>query len=171
MDPSVEKFSELAEQYSIEANSRALRGEVPPIQRYGGQPQLEAEAFTLQTGELSSIVQTGATFVILYCEGRTEPQKIDYKEVKDEIYQDLHEKKMRIAMAKKFEDIRDKAQVDNFLAGTVQAGKHGPGGAFQDPSVKPASGQSHHGGKGRGGSRPRNPDMSTEDLIKDGEGP
>ena len=35
-DPSVSNFGRLAEQFSIEASSRALRGEVPPIQKWGG---------------------------------------------------------------------------------------------------------------------------------------
>jgi parvulin-like peptidyl-prolyl isomerase len=48
---SLEHFSELATKYSIEASSRALAGEVPPIRKYGGQPLLEDEAFSLKPGE------------------------------------------------------------------------------------------------------------------------
>ena len=40
-NPSIDFFGDLAEQYSIEPQSKALRGEVPPIRRNGGQPQLE----------------------------------------------------------------------------------------------------------------------------------
>ena len=36
-----------AEQYSVDPTSKALRGEVPPIQKYSGQPALEREAFAL----------------------------------------------------------------------------------------------------------------------------
>jgi parvulin-like peptidyl-prolyl isomerase len=49
---SVEAFGKLAEQYSIETGSKMMKGEVPPIQRYGGQPLLEQEAFELKKGEM-----------------------------------------------------------------------------------------------------------------------
>lgn len=161
--PTIDAFGKLAEDYSIEPNSRSLRGEVPPIQKYGGQPQLEKEAFSLEPGELSSIIQTGATYVILMCEGRTDPVKADFKEVRSDIYNDLLEKKMRIAMARKFEEMRDAAEVDNFLAGSIHSPRSA-GRSLDDPSVKPASAQGgHNGGKGKA----RNPDMSVEELLKD----
>jgi parvulin-like peptidyl-prolyl isomerase len=118
---SPEYFGDLAEEYSIEPTSKSLRGEVPPIRRHGGQPKLEEVAFELKPGELSGIIQLGERFVILKCEGHTDPVDFKYEEVRDVLYQDIHEKKLRIAMAKKFEEIRAKARIDNFLAGTSQA--------------------------------------------------
>ncbi len=44
-NPSPDYFGDLADEYSIEPQSKSLRGEVPPIRRYGGQPQLEDAAF------------------------------------------------------------------------------------------------------------------------------
>ena len=120
-NPSMDYFGDLAEQYSIEPQSKALRGEVPPIRRNGGQPQLEDVAFELQPDELSGIVQLGDKFVILKCEGRTEPVKVRIDEVRDILYQDIFEKKLRIAMSDKFTEIHDKARIDNYLAGTSQA--------------------------------------------------
>ncbi len=114
-------FGDLAAQYSIEAGSRALRGEVPPIQKHGGQPILEEEAFKLQPGELSTIVQVGNDrYVILLCEGRTDPVHVDFASVRNEIYADIHEKKLRIAMAEYFQKLQDNATIDNYLDGTVQ---------------------------------------------------
>lgn len=165
-NPTADNFGQLAEEYSIEPNSRSLRGEVPPIQKFGGQPQLEKEAFSLEPGEISGIVQTGATYVILFCEGRTTPEKIDFKEVRKEIYNDLLEKKMRIAMARKFEEIKESAEIDNFLAGSI----HTPKGSrpMDDPSVKPASAQGH---SGKGKAAARDPNMSVEQLIRDSPTP
>jgi hypothetical protein len=40
--PTADRIGDLAEQYSADPTSRALRGEVPPIQRHGGQPDLDA---------------------------------------------------------------------------------------------------------------------------------
>jgi parvulin-like peptidyl-prolyl isomerase len=120
-NPSLDYFGDLAEQYSIEPQSKALRGEVPPIRRNGGQPQLEDVAFEMQPDELSGIVQLGDKFVILKCEGRTEPVKVRADEVRAVLHQDIYEKKLRIAMNDKFTQIHDKARIDNYLAGTSQA--------------------------------------------------
>ena len=118
---SMDYFGDLAEEYSIEPSSKSLRGEVPPIRRFGGQPQLEDVAFELQPGELSGIIQLGDKFVILKCEGRTEPVEVNPQEVHEILHQDIFEKKLRMAMSEKFEEIRAKARIDNFLAGTSQA--------------------------------------------------
>jgi len=118
---SMDYFGDLAEEYSIEPTSKSLRGEVPPIQRYGGQPQLEDVAFELQPNELSGIIQLGERFVILKCEGRTQPVKVNPQEVQEILYQDIYEKKLRLAMNEKFEEIRSHARIDNYLAGTSQS--------------------------------------------------
>lgn len=123
---SPEKFGDLAEKYSIEAESRALRGEVPPIQRHGGQPTLEDVAFKLKPGELSSIVQVGQHYVILYCEGRTKPVDVELADVRNDIYKDVQEKKLSLAVGNYFQDLRDQATIDNFLAGTSHVPKSGP---------------------------------------------
>jgi parvulin-like peptidyl-prolyl isomerase len=118
---SIDYFGDLAEEYSVEPTSKALRGEVPPIQKHGGQPQLEEVAFALQPGELSGIIQLGTQFVILKCEGRTEPIDVNQQEVREILRQDILEKKLRVAMSEKFEEIRSRARIDNFLAGTSHA--------------------------------------------------
>ena len=118
-----EFFGELAHQYSVEPVSKANYGQVPPIQRHGGQPLLEKEAFGLRSGELSSVIAAGGHFIILHCRGRTKPVVTEFEAVREELYKDLHEKKLRIEMAKAFEALKEAAQIDNFLAGTSQAGK------------------------------------------------
>ena len=120
-NPSLDYFGDLAEEYSVEPTSKSLRGEVPPIRRHGGQPQLEEVAFALAPDELSGIIQLGDKFVILKCEGRTEPVEVNAQEVREILQQDIYEKKLRIAMGEKFEEIRTRARIDNFLAGTSQA--------------------------------------------------
>ncbi|MEO2046289.1 MAG: peptidylprolyl isomerase [Pirellulales bacterium] len=117
-NPTPEYFGDLAEQYSIEPTSKSLRGEVPPIQRFGGQKRLEQVAFGLQPGQLSGIVQMGDKYIILRCEGRTERIEIDQEEVREILGKDIYEKKLRMAMSEKFESIREQSRVDNYLAGT-----------------------------------------------------
>ncbi len=141
---SMEYFGDLAAEYSIEPTSKALRGEVPPVRRYGGQPQLEDVAFNLADGELSGIIQLGDRYVILKCEGRTNPVEVSQQEVHDILYQDILEKKLRIAMGKKFDQLRTHARIDNYLAGTSQSpdkvrDKPAPAGGRTDAAVRPAS--------------------------------
>ena len=123
-NPSREYFGDLAEQYSVEPGSRALRGEVPPIQRHGGQPGLEKEAFSLAAGELSGIVQVGpGKFVILRCEGATKPIDVDFGQVREEIRAEIFQKKLWLAMGDHFEKLQRQASVDNILAGTTRSPK------------------------------------------------
>ena len=118
---TAEDFGKLAAEYSVEASSKALQGKVPPIQRHGAQPLLEKEAFSLKPGELSSIIQAGDKYVILFCEDYTKPTNVSFTEVKQDIYSDIFEKKHGIAMAEEFNRLRESAQIDNFLAGTTVA--------------------------------------------------
>lgn len=115
-----EAFGKLAETYSVDPTTRALQGEVPPIQRFGGQPTLEKEVFALKPGELSSIVNIADRHMVILCEGFTEPAKVSFEEVRDELFDDIFEKKQRIEMARHFTHLRESATIDNFLAGTSQ---------------------------------------------------
>ncbi len=117
-------FGELAAQYSIEPVSRANLGEVPPIRRFSGQPKIEEEAFNLTKKDpLSAIVAVADKYVIMYYMGRTEPVVRQMDPVREELQKDLREKKLRLAMAQQFDVLRESAQIDNFLAGTVQSGR------------------------------------------------
>ena len=143
-NPSMEYFAKLAEEYSIEPTSRSLRGEVPPVRRFGGQPQLEETAFALSDGELSGITQVGDKFVILKCEGRTEPLDVTLAEVRKPLEQDIFEKKLRLLMSQEFEQVRASARIDNYLAGTSQApaakAETKQAGRRHDTAVRPTAG-------------------------------
>jgi parvulin-like peptidyl-prolyl isomerase len=118
-----EFFGELAKQYSVDATSGSLGGQIPPVKRWGGQPTMEEYAFGLNPGELSRIFQIEGKFVILYCEGYTEPVKVSKEEVRKGLYEDIFEKKQRLAMGKYFQNLQDSATIDNYLAGTVRTPK------------------------------------------------
>jgi len=135
-NPSTQYFGDLAAEYSVEPTSKALRGEVPPLQRHGGQPQLENAAFALQPGQLSGIVQVGDKFIVMRAVGRTEQIDIRLAQVRDILHNDIYEKKLRLAMSEKFEAIRDQSRIDNYLAGT----SHTPprqAKVRQDSAVRP----------------------------------
>jgi parvulin-like peptidyl-prolyl isomerase len=120
---TAKNFGDLAAQYSIEPGSQQLRGEVPPIKKHGGQPILEEEAFHLRPGEISGVIQVADQFIILRCEEFTKPVTEDFANVRDLIYEDIHEKKLRMAMADRFESLREAATVDNFLTNTSHSPK------------------------------------------------
>lgn len=145
-NPSMDYFGDLASEYSIEPTSKALRGEVPPIRKHGGQPQLEDVAFEMTPADPPRIVQLGDKFVVLKFEGRTEPQNIEFAAVRDILAQDIMEKKLRVTMGQRYDEIHRNARIDNYLAGTTQAPSNGKprdpraGTApRRDTAVQPAS--------------------------------
>jgi hypothetical protein len=85
---------------------------------------VEEHAFKLKVGELSPIIGAGDKFIVLRCIGRTK-QVVEQMtpQVRDELVKDLHEKKLRLAMTQEFDRLKEVAQIDNFLAGTSQAGR------------------------------------------------
>ena len=115
-------FGELAAQYSVEPVSRSNFGKIPPLRRHGGRPTLEDVAFALQPGEISGVVAWGEQFAILYKQGQTQPIVQDFAAVRDEIYKEILEKKLRIEMHRRLDAIHAAAQIDNFLEGTAQTG-------------------------------------------------
>jgi parvulin-like peptidyl-prolyl isomerase len=132
-------FGDLAAEHSMEVASRSLRGEVPPIQRFGGQPVLEKEAFTLtEQNPLSGILQVGGAYVILLYEGTTKPVAANFEEVKPLLQSDIQEKKLRIAMARAFDELRDKSHIDNFMTGEVRAAKKAAPGS-PDEMIEPGT--------------------------------
>ena len=136
--PTAQYFGDLAEEYSIEGNSRALRGEVPPIQRHGAQPQIESEAFKLKPGEMSGVVQVGDKYIILFCEGHTKPIDVNFNEVQQLIHDDVHEKKLRNSMAAEFTRLQDEARIDNFLVGKSQAPVKRDGQSIDPAAARPS---------------------------------
>ncbi|MFK8110756.1 MAG: peptidylprolyl isomerase, partial [Rubripirellula sp.] len=115
-NPTEMFFGKLAEQYSVEPVSSSNLGRVPPIRKYSGQPALEKEAFAMQPGELSGIIATGGRYVLLRCQGFTEPVVSDPAEVRQELARDLTEKKLNQAMLATFEQLKNDSEITNFMA-------------------------------------------------------
>ncbi len=125
-DPA--KFEELAQKHSMEPNSKAMGGTIPPIRKHGGNKELEDKAFALKPGEISPIVQVGVNrYAILKCEGRTETHvKAMTPEIRKELYEALLEGKTQEAVANVFNDLKETSRVDNYLKGTVSVGNVQP---------------------------------------------
>ncbi len=128
-------FGQLAEQYSIEPVSRANQGKVPPIRKNGGQPVVEEEAFRLKKGELSGIVAVGGKYIIMRCTGHTVPVVESIEDVKEELIDYLSERKVHSAMNVTFDDIRQRADVINFLQPIIPAGASAPASSTGTPQL------------------------------------
>ena len=120
--------------------SRENFGRVPPIRQHGGRLEMEREAFALKPGELSGIIASEDSFVILRCTGFTTPvvRSLD-NEVREELVKDIREKKLRIAMAVEFDRLLESAAIENYLAGTFQSPAKPRGGSAA--ARQPAAGQ------------------------------
>jgi len=139
------EFAVLAKKHSVEPNSRALEGKIPPIRQYGGNESLEEAAFKLREGEISGIVQVGTKFVVLLCEGRTVPvvtQKDGFTdEMQKTLREQLLEEKIQAAVANTFSRIKDEATIHNFMNGVTTNGKIRQTSGTKRPAVRTAAGQ------------------------------
>jgi hypothetical protein len=115
-NPTDKFFGELANQYSVEPVSKANYGQVPPVRRHGGQEALEREAFQLKPGQISGVIAVGDKFILLRCLGRTKPVVDEKQIVEAELRRDIREKKLRVAMAKTFDKLKQSARIENYLA-------------------------------------------------------
>lgn len=133
-------FDRLAREHSSDPNSRALGGVIPPIRRNAGNKTIEDAAFKLRPGEISGLVQIGEnSYVIIKCEGMTEPVVEDIRVVWNDLLEQLTEEKTQRTVAQVFERIKKDARVDNFLTRTSTNGRRG---VQQTSGTKTATGQS-----------------------------
>lgn len=137
-------FDKLAQEFSIDASSRALGGTIPPIPQFSGNDTLEKAAFRLQEGEISGLIelQTGR-YAILKSEGLTEQVVKNIDEVRDQLYEELREAKTQQSVAQIFEQIKKEVPVDNWLTQTSTGPKRPftqatPGAIQPAGAVKPA---------------------------------
>lgn len=119
-----EEFEKLARQHSIDRNSAAMDGVIPPIAKFGGSDKLEEVAFKLKKGDISAMVQVGPSqIVILKCEGRTVPTVTDINQVKSILIEELKEEKTQLAVAEVFKKLKAEARVDNYITQTTSGNK------------------------------------------------
>ncbi|MGH7201023.1 MAG: peptidylprolyl isomerase, partial [Planctomycetaceae bacterium] len=134
-----DEFSRLARLHSIEPNSRALNGAIPPIHRYTGQPELEKSAFELQPGEISGIIHVGPSqYVILKCEGHTKPTVTDIEEVREILHEQILEEKVQASVAQVFEQLKEETRVINYVTNQTTGGVQQTSGTESPAAARPA---------------------------------
>jgi len=136
-------FEGLARKYSSDPNTRPLGGVIPPIRKNGGNPTVEKEAFKLQPGEISPVIEVASNrYVILKCEGLTEQLIEDPKQVWNELYNSVVDEKTQQSVAKVFEQVKNHSRVINHLtdeATPVSQSRPGQSRSAQGQPVEPAS--------------------------------
>lgn len=136
-----EEFENFARDYSVEPNSRALGGSIPPIRRYSGaHEKIREAAFRLKSeGEISGIVQVGTSeYVILQFEGMTEPVNHDPKDVAGQLHEELREQQVQTMVAKTFDRLKKGARIDNFLTGETKSPVEQTAASDEASNVLPA---------------------------------
>lgn len=119
-----DEFEDYARDYSVEPNSKALGGTVPPIRRFSGaHAEIRKAAFRMKTpGEISGIIQVAQDqYVILKFEGTTEPVAHDPKDVQGTLHEELREREVQVMVGNMFKKIENGARIDNYLTGETKS--------------------------------------------------
>ncbi len=120
------QFGKLASEFSDDPNGRAWQGKVPPIRKHMGDENIEREAFLLQPGQISKVIQVDKQYVILQCEEHIPAQQMQFEQIKDHLEQWVREQKEPLAAAEVFKKLRKIAQIKRPFD-DPEAGKRYPG--------------------------------------------
>lgn len=146
-------FDQLAQEYSVDPNSRSLGGAIPPIPRFSGNETIENVAFKMKEGAISAVIEiptpAGPRYAILKCEGRTDQVVDSIEGVREQLVTELKERKVQENVAKVFEKIKAETPVRNFLTDTVS----GPEPQSVNPAAKTSSGTAKSGIKQTSGEK------------------
>ena len=109
-------FGDIAKDSSEDRTSAAARGLIPPIRRHLGDPSLEAAAFSLKEGEISSVIPVASQFVILKCE-RIEPETYiasqNLPDVEGRLRETIRDQKLRVTASELFKQLQEQADLRN----------------------------------------------------------
>lgn len=152
-----EDFARLAQEHSVEPNSKALGGAVPPIRRYtGAHENVRQAAFAMRTpGEISPIVHVGLnSYVIMKFEGFTERIDHDPKDVQAKLHDELMEQEVQRLVAETFQTLRDTADIRNHITGQSTTSTNPVNRANQANGVR-QTGYSRGAAQPQGAAQPR----------------
>lgn len=110
-----EDFAKLAQKYSQDPGSKEKGGDLGYFSRGQMVPAFEKAAFSLQIGEISSIIQTDYGYHIIKVEDHKKQQKFQFQQVREEVKKELAENKKKDTWMKFLEDLRSKNQIKTNL--------------------------------------------------------
>jgi len=150
------EFERLAKEFSVDPASRPLGGLIQPIHRFSGMQGLEEEAFGLKSGELSKVIQVGTYYVILLCEGRTDPVDVSLEDkvpstgqtIREQLHDDIYSKRVEQAALKLFTQLKENSSIESFLPGSnrTKASAQGTPSKGGAPTADPLLRQSRKNG-------------------------
>jgi parvulin-like peptidyl-prolyl isomerase len=112
---SEEAFAKVAKGQAS-ASLAAKGGKLPPIGRHTlGDDNLEAEAFRLHPGEVSTVIGTPQGEVVLKCDKRMPPDGVKLEDVRDQLVREVHKRKVEREIQLVFRELAEKAQPKMFL--------------------------------------------------------
>lgn len=119
---SVDEFIRAAQEQADNRLS-AVGGKVRPVNRYSSLDNVEKEAFRLKDGEVGQVLETPEGFVILFREklipGLPEKERAKkFAEVRQDLIDDISQKKLARETPRLFKELRDKAVVRDYLNNT-----------------------------------------------------
>jgi hypothetical protein len=108
---SEEEFTKKAKA-QISPTLAAKGGEIPAFGHYTlGDDNLEAAAFKLHPGEVSTVVGTPQGHVVIKCDKRIPPDtSVKLKQVRDELTREVLQRKTQMEMQVVFKELRDKVK-------------------------------------------------------------
>jgi len=128
-----DNFGKLAKDNSVDRNSAAAWGLIPPVRRHVGDPAVEQAVFALQPDQISPVVEAGNQFLIFYCERRIAATAIPPQHRQDaeqRVVDHLRDKKLRKASTQIFQQLQTSTEVVNVLGDKEMSAKY-PGIAAQ----------------------------------------
>ena len=112
------RFERLAKDHSEDEASAAVRGLIPPIRRFVGDPEIEAVAFRLKESEISPVIPVEGQFMILKCERHIPPvhMEADQKQqLMTRLRAAMADRKLRDTASELFRELQSSAKVANVL--------------------------------------------------------
>lgn len=104
-------FAELAKTYSEDPGSKGQGGDLGYFSKGQMVPSFEKTAFSLQIGEISSIIQTDYGYHIIKLEDHKKEQRFQFEQVREEVNKDLAENKKKETWLKFLESLRSQAKI------------------------------------------------------------
>jgi hypothetical protein len=113
---SLDDFIRAAQKYNADNRLAATGGKIRPINRHSSLDKVEEEAFRLQDGEVSLVMQVPEGHLILFRERLIPPQQgVEFEKVKKDLHEDIYLKKRKAEVGSLMRDLRSKAVVRDYL--------------------------------------------------------
>lgn len=124
-----DRFGQLAAEHSEDPVSASVRGLIPPIRHYMGDPAFETLAFSLKEDEISEPYSLGEQWVVLQCVRKlaaTPPTEAAFPQARQQIVDRIRDEKVRTEASSLLMKLREKAQVQ-IVYGNSQLSTQYPG--------------------------------------------